>query len=168
MSDIGEHMTEYCNQNEYKKLLVSRNSASKILLSTQLLQWYLKNNCEITKIYQIIEHPPKLAFKSFIDTVTKYRLEGDRNPDKAIIGETYKLVSNSSYGSLLMDKSKHSNVKYLMNKSKVYKFINSSVFKNMNKLGEDLYEVKTYRTRISVDTPIQIGFFILFIFFYLC
>ena len=42
-----------------------------------------------------------------------------------------------------------------MNKSKVYKFINSPVFKNMNKLGQDLYEVETYKTRISV------GFFIL-------
>ena len=112
-------------------------------------------------MYQIIEYQPKLAFRSFIETVTKYRLEGDRDPDKAIIGETYKLVSNSSYGSLLMDKSKHSNVKYLMDKSKVCKFINSPVFKNVTKLGQDLYEVETYKTRISVDAPIQIGFFIL-------
>ena len=80
MSDIGEHMTEYCIQNDikfdYKKLLISGTSGYK-LLSTPLLQWYLKNNCEITKIYQIIEYQPKLALKSFIETVTKYRLEGD-------------------------------------------------------------------------------------------
>ena len=64
--------------------------------------------------------------------------------------------------SLFMDKSKHTNVKkYLMNKNKVCKFINSSSFKNMNKLGEELYEVETYKSRVSVDTPIQIGFFIL-------
>ena len=31
----------------------------------------------------------------------------------------------------------------------------------MNKLGEELYEVETYKSRVSVDTPIQIGFFIL-------
>ena len=146
MSDIGEHMTQYCNQNDikfdYKKLLVNGTSASKMLLSTPLLQCYLKNNCEITKIYQIIVYQPKMAFRSFIETVTKYRLEGDRDPDKAIIGETYKLVSNSSYGSLLMDKAKHTNVKYLMNKSEVCKFINSLVFKNMNKLGQNLYEVE--------------------------
>ena len=76
-----------------------------------------------------------MAFRSFIESVTKYRLEGDRDPDKAIIGETYELVS--------MDNSKHSNVKYLLNKSKVCKFINSPVFKNMNKLGQDLYKVET-------------------------
>ena len=60
-----------------------------------------------------------------------------------------------------MDKAKHINVKYLMNKSKVCKLINSSVFKNMNILGQDLYEVETHKTCISVDTPIQIGNFIL-------
>ena len=65
-----------------------------------------------------------------------------KNPDKIIIGETYKLISKSSYGFLLMDKSKHTNIKYLMNKNKVCKFINSSSFKNMNKLGQDLYEVE--------------------------
>ena len=102
-----------------------------------------------------------MAFKSFIETVTKYRLEDDRDPAKAIIGETYKLVCNSCYESLLMDKAKHTNVKYLMNKSKVCKFINSPVFKNMNKLGQNLYEVETYKSHISVDTPIQIGFFFL-------
>ena len=36
------------------------------------------NNCEITKIYQIIEYQPKMAFRSFIKTVIKYRLEGDQ------------------------------------------------------------------------------------------
>ena len=60
-----------------------------------------------------------------------------------------------------MDMSKHTNVKYLMNRIKVCKFISSSSFKNMNKLGEELYEVETYKSCISVDTPLQIGFFIL-------
>ena len=54
--------------------------------------------------------------------------------------------------------SKHTNVKYLINKNKVCRFINSSSFKNMNKVGQELYEVETYKSRISVDTPIQIGF----------
>ena len=48
-----------------------------------------------------------------------------------------------------------------MNKNKVCKFINSSSFKNMNKLGQELYDVETYKSCISVYTPIQIEFFIL-------
>ena len=54
---------------------------------------------------------------------------------------------------------KYTNVKYLMDKSKVYKFINSNSFKNMNKLGNELYEVETNKSCVTVDTPLQIGFF---------
>ena len=73
-------MTDYCNDNDikfdYKRLLVSGTSASKILLATPLLQWYLRNNCEITKVYQKIKYQPKT---SFIDTMTKYQI-GGKNP----------------------------------------------------------------------------------------
>ena len=82
---------------------------------------YLKNNSEITKIYQIIEYQPKKCFKNFNDKVTEFRIEGDKNPDKAIVGDTYKLLSNNSYGSVLMDKTKHTNIKYLTSKAKMTK-----------------------------------------------
>ena len=65
----------------------------------------MKNNTEISKLYQIIEYQPKKCFKNFIDKVTKFRIEGDKNLDKDIIGDTCKLLSNSSYGSVLMDKT---------------------------------------------------------------
>ena len=165
MEVIGEHMLEYCNQNDisfdYKRLLISTNQAERILIATPLLRWYLKNNSEITKIYQIIEYQPKKCFKNFIDKVTEFRIEGDKNPDKAIIGDTYKLLSNSSYGSILMDKSKHTNVKYLTSKAKMTKIINSPTFKAMEELNHNILEVETYKSRLTLDTPVQIGFFIL-------
>ena len=165
MEDIGEHVLEYCQNNnisfDYKKLLISTNQAERILIATPLLRWYLKNNTEITQIYQIIEYQPKKCFKNFIDKVTKFRIEGDKNPDKAIIGDIYKLLSNSSYGSVLMDKTKHTNVRYLTSKSKMSKIINSSTFKAMEELNHDIFEVETYKSRLTLDTPIQIGFFIL-------
>ena len=70
MSNIGEHMTDYCTENDikfdYKKLLVSRTSDSKILLATPLLQWYLRNNYEFTKVHQIIEYQPKLSLGALL------------------------------------------------------------------------------------------------------
>ena len=123
MDVIGEHMTSYCLENEinfnHKRLLISGLRARKILLATPLLKWYLNNNCEVTKIYQIIEFQPKYSFRSFIDKVTQHRIEGDQNPDKAIIGDTYKSLSNRSYGSILMDRTRHSNVRYLTNKRSI-------------------------------------------------
>ena len=72
-------MLEYCSQNDisfdYKRLLISTNQAERILIATPLLRWYLKNNSEITKIYQIIEYQPKECFKNFIDKVTESELK---------------------------------------------------------------------------------------------
>ena len=164
MQAIGDHMTKYCQDNDikftHKRLLISGLKARKILLATPLLQWYLKNECVITKIYQVIEFQPKFSFKSFIDKVTQHRIEGDQNPDKAIIGDAYKLISNSSYGSILMDRTRHCNVKYLTNRIKVSKIIISSKFKSMEELGA-VFEVEIFKSRITIDNPIQIGFFIL-------
>ena len=59
MNAIDEHMTEFCNNNDInfknRKLLISGTKAKQILLATPLLKWYLSHNCEITKIYQVIE-----------------------------------------------------------------------------------------------------------------
>ena len=162
MHVIGNHMTNYCLENEIefndKRLLISGLRARKILLATPLLRWYLSNNCEVTKIYPIIEFQPKYSFRSFIDKVTQHRIEGDQNPDKAIIGDTYKLLSNISYGSILMDRIRHSNVRYLTNKIKVNNLVNSSKFKALEEMGM-LYEAETYKSRIIIDNPIHIVFF---------
>ena len=132
-------MTNYCLENEIKfnqkRLLISGLRARKILLATPLLKWYLTHDCEVTKIYQIIEFQPKFSFKKFIDKVTRHRTEGDQNPDKAFIGDTYKLLSNSSYGSILMDRTRHCSIKYLTNKVKVNNVVNSSRFKALEEMG---------------------------------
>ena len=164
MEVIGSHMLSYCNANDIqfksKRLLISGLKARKILLATPLLQWYLKNKCQVSKIYQIIEFQPKPSFTSFIDKVTHHRIQGELEADKAIIGDTFKLISNSSYGSFLMNKTKHSNVRYLVDKNKVRKIINSCIFKDMQDIN-GVFEVETYKSRIVMDNPIQIGFFIL-------
>ena len=90
--------------------------------------------------------------------MTHHRIQGELEADKAIIGDTFKLISNSSYGSFLMNKAKHSNVRYLLDKNKVRKIINSSNFKDMQDIN-GVYEVETYKSRIVMDNPIQIGFF---------
>ena len=165
MEEIGPHMLQYCRDNDimfdHKRLLISGLKAKKILLATPLLRWYLANHCDVTRIYQIVEFQPTTAFKSFIDTVTMHRIRGDQNPDMAIIGDTYKLLSNSSYGSVLMDRTKHSNTRYMNNKIKISKVINSPTFKTLEKLEDNLFEVETYKNSVTMDNPIQIGFFIL-------
>ena len=39
--------------------------------------------------------------------------------------------------------------------------INSSNFKHLENVNSEIYEVEMYKSKINLDTPIQIGFFIL-------
>ena len=87
-----------------------------------------------------------------------HRICGDQNPDMDIIGDTYKLLSNSSYGSVLMDCTKHTNTRYMNNKIKITNIINSPTSKSLDNLGQDLFEVETYKNSVALDNPIQIGF----------
>ena len=57
-----------------------------------------------------------------------------------------------------MDRTRHSNVRYLTNKIKVNNLVNSSKFKALEEM-EMLYEVETYKSHIIIDNPMQIGFF---------
>ena len=63
MELIGDHMTQFCQDYDivfdHKKLLVSGLKARKILLASPLLQWYLKHDCIVTRVYQVIEFKPE-------------------------------------------------------------------------------------------------------------
>ena len=104
MNAIGEHMNDFCKHSDInfknRKLLISGTKATKILLVTPLLKWYLNHNCNITRIYQVTEFQSKKSFTSFIETVTENRILDDKHKNKCIIGDTYKLLSNSAYGSV--------------------------------------------------------------------
>ena len=51
------------------------------------------------------------------------RIAGDENLDSSVVAETMKLLGNSSYGYQIMDRSRHTETKYL-NYEKTQKTIN--------------------------------------------
>lgn len=69
----------------------------------------------------------------------------------------------SAYGSMLMDKLKHREVKYVRGEDEVAQFINSRRFKKVTTLDEynELYEVELRKKVLNIDIPLQIGFTIL-------
>ena len=137
--------------------------ARQILLAIPLLQWYLKHGLVVTKIYQIIEFQKQRCFRNFVQDVSDARRQGDVDTDTAIIADTNKVIGNSSYGSLIMDKSKHSQVKYVQGENETCLKKNDPLFQKLECLDEEeqIYEVEMAKHRIKLDLPIQLGFFIL-------
>lgn len=89
------------------------------------------------------------------------RREGDISPEKAVFGDTMKLISNSCFGSCLMSKEKFCNTTYIKGQHDVTMAINKSNFRDCCELGNDIYEVSTAYKSITVDVPIHIGLFCL-------
>jgi hypothetical protein len=133
------------------------------MLATPLLQWYLNHGMVVNKIYQVVEFQQQRCFKNFVKEVSDARRMGDRDPNTAIIADTMKVIGNSGYGSLIMDKSKHRDINYIQGENETCLKINDPQFRKLDCLDmeEQYYELEMAKTVIKLDLPIQLGYFIL-------
>lgn len=99
---IGEHMQKQVNQHnlskEPRRQLVGGMKGKQLLLATPQLKWYLQ---------PVVEFQQHRCFQNLVREVSDARRQGNMDPDTAIIADTIKVIGNSSYGSLIMDKTKH-------------------------------------------------------------
>ena len=71
-----------------------------------------------------------------------------------------KFLANSSYGYQIMDRSRHTVTNYL-NDEKTHSAINKKLFKRLNFITDQLYEIELVKSNIEHREPIIVGFFIL-------
>ncbi|XP_072016392.1 uncharacterized protein [Amphiura filiformis] len=161
--DIGPFMKAYAEENDImstpRRSLIGSMFGSKILLTSPLAKWYLEHGVVITRVYEIAEYTPSSCFSQFVDNVSDARRAGDSDPSKSIIADTMKLMGNSSYGKTITNKYKHRNVK-IANHGKASKLVNEILFRDLNQITDDCYEVELAKTKIKHDLPLQIGFFV--------
>ena len=79
---VPDHMKEYQKATGRKHLkdnkkLLGVTKAEKILLYTELIQWYLKHGLEITAIHNILKYEPGRPFEWFPEEVSNARRDGD-------------------------------------------------------------------------------------------
>jgi hypothetical protein len=164
--DIGPLMQEYINENNLNKrprrLLIGAMRAERILLATPLLIWYIKHGLKITKIYQVIEYnSPSHCFKEFVNNVTSARREGDLNPEKSVLADTFKLIGNSAFGSTIQNRLRHKDISYVEGFEGASKAVNTPLFDKLSEISEDYYEIEKFKRKYQLNLPIQVGYFIL-------
>ena len=71
-----------------------------------------------------------------------------------------KLLAKSSYGYQVMDCSRHTVTKYL-SEEKTYGAINTKLFKRLDHINDQLFEVKLAKAEIEQREPIIVGYIIL-------
>ena len=164
MEDIGDHMREHVENaglsKKTRKLLISTMSARKALVATPLLKWYLEHGLVVSHVFQAVEFIPKACFKMFENEVTVARREGDLDPAKSIIADTMKLLGNSAYSSIIMQKERQHKVSYYTSPADAVKAVNCPRFRKMTELP-GLYEVESEKRIITLDLPVYLGHSIL-------
>ena len=163
-SSIGKHMQEHSEKFNLSKrprrLLIGGMKAKKILLATDLLKWYIQHGLVVTVIHQVVEYLPSKCFSHFVKDVSDGRRKADLNQDDAD-GENWKLVGNAAYGTSIMNKEKHLNIKYIKGENNACMYVNNPKFKHLSDLDKSLYEIESFKKKITMDVPLQIGFIIL-------
>ena len=163
-SDVGDLMKNYAEEervlSQPRKLLISSFTLQNGTLITPLLLFYLALGLVCTKIHRFVEYTPKECFNSFVQSAVDARRQGDENPNSSVVAETMKLLANSSYGYQIMDRSRHTVMKYLSDE-KTHAAINSKLFKKLDHVNTSLYEVELAKAQIQYREPIIVGFLII-------
>ena len=136
--------------------------ARQIFFGTPLLQWYLNHGMVVTKIYQVVEFQKQRCFLDFVKEASDALRLGDADSDTDIIADTMKVIGNSGYGSLIMDKTKHSDIQYVLGENETCLEVNDPRFQKLECLDEEeqYYEVEMSKRIVKLDLPIQLGYFV--------
>ena len=162
--DFGKLMKQYSEEeglmSESQKMLFSSFMLQNRTRNTPLLLFYLEMGLVCTKIRRFLEDTQENCFKKFVHSAVDARRQGDENPISSVVAETMKLLTDSSYGYHILDRSRQTVTKYL-NDEKTLCAINSKFFKKLDHVNHQLYEVELEKAEVERKEPVVVGFFIL-------
>ena len=162
--DIGDLMKEYAEKEgimpQPRRMFISSFILSNDTIKAPLLLFYLKLGLVCKKTRRFVQYTSRKCFNNFVQSAVDARRQGDENPESSVVAETIKLLANSSYGYQIMDRSRHTVTKY-RNDEKTHSAINSKLFKRLNHITDQLYEVELVKPEIEHREPIIVGLFIL-------
>ena len=163
-SDIGDLMKNYAEEETLlsppPKMMITSFTLQNGTLITPLLLFYLQLIPVCTKTHRFVEYTPNKCFNTFVQSALDARRRSDENPNSSVVAEAMKLLANSSYGYQMMDRSRHTETKYLSDK-KTHAANNSKLLKKIDHVKNSLYEVELAKAQIEHKELIIVGFFIL-------
>ena len=125
---------------------------------TQLLLLYLDLGLVCKNNYRSVQYTPTKCFNNFLQCVVNARRDEYNNSNSTVSPETTKLLVNISYGYQIMDWSRHTVTRYLLDE-RTNGAINNKMFKRLDYLNDELYEVKLVKSETEHEEPIIVGFF---------
>ena len=147
--DIGNLMKGHAEKEgimvQPRRMLISSFILTNGTITTPLFFVYLKLGLVCRNIHLFVQYTHGKRFDNFVQSVAvDARRQRDENPNSSVVAETMKLLANSSYGYQIKDRSRPTVTKYLTDE-KTHSAINSKIFKRLNHITDQLYEVEFVR-----------------------
>ena len=162
--DIGYLMKEYAEKEgirpQPRRIPISSFVLTNGTIISPLLLFYLKLGLVCRKIHRFVQYTPRKCFNNFAQSAVNAGRRRDKNPNSSFVAETMKLLANSFYGYQIMDRNCHTVTKYVSDE-KTHSAINSKLFKCLNHITDQLYEVELVKSEIEYREPTIVRFFIL-------
>ena len=136
-----------------RRTLIGSYKGDKILLGTPLLKFYLDQGLVVSRVHRAVQWRSHPWLEPFADFMSTSRRAAVADPNQKILGETAKLVGNAGFGHFIMDVTRHREVKYEQDESKVAHAINSFFFHDLEELSDEVFELKMYKKRSSATCP---------------
>jgi len=140
-----------------QKLVYNLNDKKKYVCHIRNLQYYLKKGVILEKIHRVIEFNQSNWMEPYIMFNTNQRKNAKNDFEK----DFYKLMNNSVFGKTMENIRNRKDIKLIFDENKAQKIFNSNLFKNHNRITDDLILIEQYKKYVKLDKPIIVGMTIL-------
>lgn len=154
-----QNLSKDAASKSFRKL-TSVFSANKIMLATDLLQWYIKKfgiEC-VSAIHCFDEFTAGEPYSGFVDFCANKRRSGGS------YSEIYKLLLNSFFGKSVQNNEHHATVRYA-DANEYLKLVIKNTFAGCEIISggekdEDLFEIEMEKRKVKHDVPHHLGFYV--------
>ena len=137
-----------------QKLIAAHLDLCGYCMVLELLQFYLKMGCRLTKVHSIISYEQKPIFKPFIEHCVNKRKEAKHNPPMA---KMYKNLACSVYGKTIQSDRKYATKSILCHLDDLDKHLADPKFKSIRQVGRECFCITKNVGSIQLKSPIYIG-----------
>ncbi|XP_064637883.1 uncharacterized protein LOC135497181 [Lineus longissimus] len=140
-----------------EKLVPDLTEKRDYVVHYQNLKYYLKCGMRLRRIRRVLAFEQRCWMHDFVDFITSKRSKAVSDFESSF----WKLILNSIFGRLLIDKTKHVNMKLVSNEAAFKKLSSKPNFKSVTFYDKTLVGVQSTPASVELNSPVVAGFTVL-------
>lgn len=143
--------------SKIEKLIPHFFPRKKYIVHGRLLEYYLQEGLELTKIHRILSFKDKNWMAPYI----LFNTEKRKNANSAFERDLFKLFINSTFGRICMNKRRRMEVKLVKDRVSAKTHLRRPNFKYYSRITKNMFTFTMSPRTVLLDSPLYTGFSIL-------